>query len=208
MLARLCLVLCLALIAAPPAVAAAQNQNQGPDLPAAQAFVEGVVADGIALLSDAGADEAGRQRRFRALLDKNFAMKTIGRFALGRYWRQATPEQRAEYLSLFNDMVVEHYAKQFGGYAGQTMEITGARAQGERDAVVSSVIPREQGAPVDVDWRVRLNVRGGGYRIVDVVVEGVSMAMTHRSDFDAVIQRGGGSVEALLDALRNGGAHG
>jgi phospholipid transport system substrate-binding protein len=97
-------------------------------------------------------------------------------------------------------MIVETYARRFSEYSGQTFGITGARPEGERDVKVQSEIRRPDGPPVAVTWRVR--DRGGSFEIVDVEVEGVSMGVTQRNEFSAVIQRNGGSIDALLDAMR------
>jgi phospholipid transport system substrate-binding protein len=141
--------------------------------------------------------------KFRGFLQDSFDTQTIGRFVLGRYWNVATPEQRQEYMRLFEDLIVAVYSKRFSDYTGGAgFEVVNHRPEGERDAVVSSRIMRPSGGPpVAVDWRVR---RGNaGYKVIDVAVEGLSMSVTQRDEFSSVIERGGGNVQALLDALRN-----
>ena len=88
----------------------------------------------------------------------------------------------------------------FSEYEGQEIEVVGSRAQNERDVLVNSILKQASGPDVKVDWRVRQ--RNGKFRVVDIIVEGVSMALTQRSDFSSVIQRGGGDIEALLSHLR------
>jgi phospholipid transport system substrate-binding protein len=145
-------------------------------------------------------------RRFNALLLEGFDVPYIGRFVLGRYWKQASEPQQAEYLRLFERLIVDVYADRFGQYSGQNLnvqenlKIVGHRAEGERDAIVSTQIVRPDAPPVAVDWRVR--ERDGKMQVIDVAVEGVSMSVTQRNEFASVIQRGGGEVEALLQALR------
>ena len=141
--------------------------------------------------------------KFRGFLQDSFDTQTIGRFVLGRYWNVATPEQRQEYMRLFEDLIVAVYSKRFSDYSGGAgFEVVSHRPEGERDAVVSSRITRPSGGPpVMVDWRVR---RGNsGYKVIDVAVEGLSMSVTQRDEFTSVIERGGGNVQALLDALRS-----
>lgn len=169
----------------------------------AKAFVQSVINDGIAMLSNDKLTITQQERSFRKLLEKNFAMKTIARFAIGKYWRQATPNQQEQYLKLFNDIIVHHYSSQFKDYSGKSADlvsITGVKESGKRDAMVVSVIPRKNGNLVTVEWRIRsIN---GNLRIVDIVIEGVSMAMTKRSEFSSIIQRKGGGVQSLLDELQ------
>lgn len=127
-------------------------------------------------------------------------MNTIGRFALGRYWRSASPAQQEEYLGLFESMIVEIYSRRFGDYNGEKFEILSARELGKTDVIVSSRIVPKNNVPIALDWRVRQ--KKGRFVIIDVMVEGVSMALTQRSDFASVIQRGGGNIDVLLNHLR------
>ncbi|MBL3677192.1 MAG: ABC transporter substrate-binding protein [Alphaproteobacteria bacterium] len=161
-----------------------------------QEFVERTVAEGMALLSDT--EQGHQEAAFRAFLDRNFAMRSIARFAIGRHWREASPAQQEAYERLFEEMIVRRYTAQFTDYQGQDVRVAGSQPVGRRDALVASVVTQPGGQPdVSVDWRVREG--GEAWRVVDVVVEGVSMAMTYRADFDSVVQRGG--IPGLLEAL-------
>lgn len=131
---------------------------------------------------------------------RGFDVPTIARFVLGRYWNAATPAQQQEYLTLFEQMVTQTYARRFSEYSGETFQVTGTQPVSDTDVLVRSNIVRPDGPPVAVDWRVR--DQGAGFRIVDVMVEGVSMLLTQRNEFASVIQRSGGNVDALLQALR------
>jgi phospholipid transport system substrate-binding protein len=163
---------------------------------AAKSFVDKMAQTGIGFLGNEGLTDEQRTAEFRKLLNANFDMATIGRFALGRYWKTATPAQQTEYQKLFKTMIVKIYSRRFKDYNGQKLEVTAARADGETDVMVSSSIVPPNGQKISVDWRVRNN------KIVDILVEGVSMALTQRSDFASVIQRGGGNVDVLLEHLR------
>lgn len=170
--------------------------------PDAEKFVQQVADQGIGFLSNASLSESQKKSRFKNLLTQRFDLKTIGRFAMGRYWRTATKAQRAEYQKLFEKMVLEVYAGRFGEYKGQALEVRGSRRDSEKDITVHSVIVQDSGPEISLDWRVRF--KNGRYRVIDVVVEGISMAVTQRSDFSSVIQRGGGKVDVLLAHLREG----
>lgn len=167
---------------------------------AAQDFITKLADQGIGLISKEGIDEKERAKEFRKLLHTNFDMKTIGRFSLGRYWKVASKAEQAEYLKLFEDMIVEVYSRRFSDYDGQALEVKSARAEGENDTIVFSEIVPQNGQKIKVDWRVRN--KNGKFSVVDIIVEGVSMSLTQRADFASVIQRGGGEVEILLAHLR------
>lgn len=143
---------------------------------------------------------AEREKRVRALFEKNFDVKTIGQFVMGRHWRTATEKERKEFLDLFEDMIVKTYAQRFEEYEGQQFKAEKSERVGSRDYMVTSRVLQKNGPPVKVEWRVRPT--GGSPKVIDVLIENVSMGVTQRSDFDAVIQRGGGKVEVLLDSLR------
>ena len=164
------------------------------------AFVRHFGAQAMAVLTDAGLAGDQREQAFRGLLIAGFDVKTIGRFVLGRYWRKATEAERAEYGRLFEDLIVATYARQLSSYAGADLKVEGVRQQNGTSALVASRFLRAQGEPIRLDWR--LLRRGDTWRIVDVVVEGMSMALSQRSEFKAVIRGNGGRVEALLERLR------
>lgn len=166
-------------------------------------FVQSTAERGLKFLSNPNADTSAKKQEFKKLLDGSFDLDTIGRFALGTNWRVATPAQQQEYLALFRKMVVDVYTARFNDYKGQKFEAKSFRSISPTDTLVTSfIVPADGGQNVQVDWRVRY--KGGTYKIVDVLVSGVSMSVTQRSDFAAVIQRGGGNVSVLIDHLKAG----
>ncbi len=167
---------------------------------AAKGFIQKLGDEAVGTIAATQNDEDARLRQFRGLLKENFDVPGIGRFVLGRYWRMATPEQRDEYLKLFEESIIRTYARRFSDYSGETVSVDKARRDGEDFILVDSLIQRPSGGPVAVTWR--LLDQGGTFKIVDVVVEGVSMSVTQRSDFSSVIQSGGGNIEALLKVMR------
>ncbi|HEY8191843.1 MAG TPA: ABC transporter substrate-binding protein [Alphaproteobacteria bacterium] len=165
-----------------------------------QKFIEGMAQRAVDFLANTTMSQDQKAVEFRNLLQDSFDLETIGRFALGRYWNTATPEQRKEYQRLFRDMVVKVYSNRFKEYQGQKVETRSHRNDANGDVIVTSFIVPETGAEIQVDWRTRN--KNGKWKIVDVIVEGVSMSVTQRSDFSSVIQRGGGDMKVLLDYLR------
>jgi phospholipid transport system substrate-binding protein len=146
------------------------------------------------------ATPAQRAARFHELFREDFDVPGIARFVLGRYWKTATPEQQEEFVKLFQDYIALVYSSQLAAYSGETLKVTGSRPEPE-GAVVASEIMRPTGAPpVKVEWH--LTDRNGAYKINDVAVDGISMAVTQRSEFAAVIQRNGGQVQGLIIQLR------
>ena len=166
-------------------------------------FVQDLGDKAIAQLGGKDTPAAEEQARFRNLLNQYFDVTAIGRFTAGRgAWGTATPEQQKEFLTLYETQVSNAYAKRFQDYSGQTFKVTKQQKDSDSDTVVSSEINSPNGAPpVPVQWRVRSE--NGGLKIADVVIAGISMAVTDQQQFQAVIQRGGGSLQALIDALKS-----
>lgn len=147
-----------------------------------------------------GTPEPQRVARFRELLREDFDVPGIARFVLGRYWNTATEEQRTEFVRLFEEYIAFTYSTQLAAYAGETFKVIGSRPEPD-GAIVQSQILRPAGqAPIKVDWR--LTGRNGIYKISDVSVDGISMAVTQRSQFASVIQHDGGQMQGLIEMLR------
>ncbi|NJO55329.1 MAG: ABC transporter substrate-binding protein [Rhodospirillales bacterium] len=167
----------------------------------ARVFIENLADEAIAALTPTDISRDERVRRARALLRQNFGVETIAQFVLGRHWRTATPDERAEFMSLFEDFVVDTYVDRFGRYTGQKLdvyEVTTESATG--DAIVRSQIPRAAAEPIQVGWRVRN--QADGLKVIDIYVEGVSLGVTQRSDFASVIRNKGGTISGLLEEMR------
>ncbi len=172
----------------------------------ARAFIEGLATTAVAALTEPNVAPEERQRRAAALLRDNFALPTIGQWVLGRYWRVATPDERREYMKLFEELIVSTYINRFNQYSGEKLVVTRTMNSDDGgDVMVYSEIARPGGAPVEVDWRVRN--KDGTNKIVDVYVEGISMGQTQRSEFGSIIQNNGGSIAALLDEMRRRVGH-
>ena len=163
-------------------------------------FVQDFGHQAMAVLADKSLTGERREAAFRGLLTQGFDVKTISRFVLGRYWRKASEAERAEFARLFEDLIVATYSKRFADYNGEALKVEAIREDNGRMAAVASHILREAGEPIQIDWR--LLRRDGSWRIVDVVVEGMSMALSQRSEYAAVIKGDGGRIEGLLVKLR------
>jgi phospholipid transport system substrate-binding protein len=172
-----------------------------PEADEAQNLVKRLSEQTVGVINDQNMAAGQRTSKFSELFQQGFDVPEMARFALGRYWREASDQQRQDYQTLFVDYIVAVYSQRFTGYKGAGVQITGAAAEADgKTVLVHSTIPRE-GAPqpIKVDWRVARGEQGP--KIVDVLVEDVSMAITQRSEFASVIQRSGG-IAGLLDTLK------
>ena len=156
--------------------------------------------EAIAMLADKTLSDSDRETEFGRLFNEGFDVGMIGRFVLGRFWKVADDQQRQEYQDLFESFIIATYARRLGGYDGESLAVGKVQEANEKRAVVSSQVIRPKNEPINVDWRMRR--AGSGWKIVDIVVEGISMAVTQRSEFASVISNNGGHLEALLTKLR------
>ena len=187
-----------ALVAAglPPGLARADEFGAG-----AKKFIEILTSDAISMLTVEDISKTERADRFRRLMNENFAIKGIAKFVLGRHWRKATESEKKEYLQLFEDLLVDTYADRFAKYSGEKLVVNKSEVRGKGDALVHTIMIRVDGAkPLKVTWRVR--GKKGIYKIVDIMVEGISMVVTQKSEFASFIQKNGGSLGPLLIELR------
>ena len=187
------IVACLGGLSAP---AMAEPAKTSPE--EAAKFVTALSSETLAILGAQNTSLGEREAQVRELLGRVIDLPRIGRFALGKAWPKATPEQRQEYQRLFAQWVRRTYSRRLGGYSGQSFKIIKAAPLGKRDAVVFTEIGRPSGPPLKAAWRVR----GGTneYKILDVIVQGVSMIATQRSEFASLVRRQG--LEGLIDSLR------
>jgi phospholipid transport system substrate-binding protein len=164
-------------------------------------FVAQLAQDAIDKLSTPNLGEDERVQRLRGLFADGFDIPLIARFVLGRYWRMATEPERKEYVDLFRELVIVTYARRFHEFTSARLRVLSVSRPNEDNDVIVAVELAVPGKPqVRMDTRVRQNP--GHFKIIDISIEGISMALTQRDEFASVIQRGGGRVEALLVSLR------
>jgi phospholipid transport system substrate-binding protein len=145
-------------------------------------------------------DPAVRQARFRELFHEDFDSPGIARFVLGRYWRNASEEEQQEFVKLFEDYIVFVYTARLSNFGGEAFKVRGSRSDGDGVLVSTDIISPGNNSPIRMDWR--LVSENGAYKINDVIVEGVSMMVTQRSEFASVVQRHGGQLRGLLTMMR------
>ncbi|GER07025.1 toluene tolerance protein [Iodidimonas muriae] len=170
------------------------------DPKAAEEFINKLSNDAVAVWSDASRTEAEREEAFRDLLYEGFDVDFIAKLVLGRHMRTASKEQLREYQELFPAYIVNNFARRIGNYGDEKLEVEGTTPAGSRDLFVRSKIVRPGGEPISADWRMRSV--NGKLQIVDIKVEGISLAVTQRDEFSSIIERKG--FDGLLDTLRKG----
>jgi phospholipid transport system substrate-binding protein len=142
---------------------------------------------------------AARQSGIQQVMQTSFDVPLMTQTALGAHWPKATPEQQVRFLKTTETAEAKAYSERFGQYAGQTLTIGKTTTRPNGVSIVDSRLNQSNGQSIKLEWEVRQGPQG--LRITDVKVEGVSMVMTRRSDFNSYIQSNGGKVQPLIDEL-------
>lgn len=180
----------------------AGNAQSEVDAAKAETFIKNVTAEGIEDFINANVPQAEKDKRFAKLFNEALDLDFIGQFVLGRNWRTATAEQRKEFIKVYRQLNVSTWSKRFDEFKGKRFIFKGTAPSNSAGQVfVNSVVPMDQGEPAKVVWRVR--EKGGQYKVVDIIIENVSLAITARNEYTAFIKNNKGGVDALIANLKS-----
>jgi len=163
--------------------------------------VEAAVVRVLSIIQDGqaeGAPVAARSEEIRRIAGELFDFDEISRRALSRHWLALPPEEQAEFATLFRGLLERSYMAQIEACGGERITFVGESIDGDSAIVRSKVVTR-RGTEIPLDYR--LHVRDGRWRIYDVVVRGISVVASYRTQFDRVVRTE--SYSALRDRLQN-----
>jgi phospholipid transport system substrate-binding protein len=162
-----------------------------------KAFVQGIGDQVVKVLKqNLPREKVGEQ--LNAIWLQAFDVDGIGRAVLGKNWKKATDEQRKTYMELFPKYVAKLYAIQFSDYSGETFAVKGSKPASDGTTIVNAEIGQPNSELIKLDFIVQS--AGQGQKVIDVKVEGVSLVVTKRSEFDSVVAQKG--IDGLIQALR------
>ncbi len=178
---------------------ATRGHDQAIQTPAGK-FIQNLGDRAIKIIANKQITASQRSAEFSKILSEDFDLRTIGRFVIGRTWNEATPAQQADYMDAFKALVIRNYGNRMTLYTGEGFVVVGTRTESDMDTIVLSQITHPDGSePTTIDWRVRL--KDGKMGVIDVVVEGVSLSVTQKQEYAAVIQNNGGKIDGLLKLM-------
>ncbi|MCH7694493.1 MAG: ABC transporter substrate-binding protein [Proteobacteria bacterium] len=169
--------------------------------PAAEA-IRTMAREAMAVLSDSSLSAEQRAQGLRRLMAQAIDIPPIARFVLGRYWRAASERQREAYVEAYSDYILAAYTAKIGGGATalERFDVVKTQAHGSKDFLVYCIVARAGGKPTRAIWRLRQ--RDGRYRIIDLMVEGISMVQTQRQEFVSMMRAYDGDVDKLIATLK------
>lgn len=148
-------------------------------------------------------DAASRRQAFQAYMDQFANLDRVAKFAIGKYSKRFSPEELDAYIVSFRGYALAVYEFYFNEYKGKDVEVVGSVDRTARDSIVDTKILRADGKKMDVRWRVMS--RGDEYEVVDVAlnVDGnlIWLAIEQRAQFIALLDRTGGSADALIEKI-------
>lgn len=175
---------------------AAQAEIEAPD-----ALVKRIATEALDAVKADPAIQAGDVGRITALVDSkimpsvNFSRMTSS--AVGRFWRQATPEQKDKLQAEFKTLLVRTYSGALGEVKDQSLTFKPLRASAEDTEVVVRSEVRGRGEPIQLDYR--LEKTPDGWKIYDINVLGLWLVDTYRTQFAQEINANG--IDGLIAAL-------
>lgn len=181
-----------------PTLAVSQDAAAEPGSAAATEVVETLHATLLDAMQRAGElGFGGRYALLEPVLAKRFDFATIGRIVTGRYWGEADEARREAFLEAFAALSAATYATNFSGYAGERFETRGSE-KSRGSLIVRTVLVKPDGEEIPLNYMLRES--DNGWKIVNVVAQGVSDLSLKRADYTAVIKSEG--FDALVSRLR------
>ena len=167
----------------------------------AENFIKKVTSQGIEEIINADIPQDQKDARFAKLFNEYLDLDFIGKFVLGRYWNTAKPAERKEFIEVYRQMNIKTWSKRFDEFKGKSFNFNGTTPSNSKNQIfVDTTVPMPQGAPAKVIWRVKDT--NGNLKVVDIIIENVSLAITARNEYTAYIKKSKNGVADLIADLR------
>ena len=164
-------------------------------------YVMEMTTEAINTLTDNSTTQNEKESQFGKLFDKNFDVPSISRFVLGKYWKQASLDQKKKFIKAFRNYVVKTYSSRFNEYSGEQLTLLNFENESNpKIFVVHTGLEIEDASMIMIDWRI--GKKKDRFVILDIIIEGISLAITQRSEFVSVIDQNEGSIDKLISLLK------
>lgn len=171
------------------------------DAAKAEAFVKQVTENGVEDIINANISQKEKDVRFEKLFNSALDLNFIGQFVLGRYWKTASPQQRQDFIAAYRQLNTKTWSQRFDEFKGKRFIFQGTSPSNSANQIfVNSVVPMDQGEPAKVVWRVKQT--SDKFKVVDIIIENVSLAITARNEYTSYIKNNAGGLNALIKDLQ------
>ena len=169
---------------------------------AEEKFVSNFADNAISILSNDSLDASQKNIQFTELVMSSIDMNLISKFVLSKYWKLATDDQKKAYLAAFKQYFISSYANKLDQYSGEKVVIVSSNAA-KKFVIVKSNIVRDgtDTLKIELDWR--LLTRDGQTKIIDLSIEGISLIIAQREEFQSFLANNDNSLDALINKLNS-----
>jgi phospholipid transport system substrate-binding protein len=179
--------LCAALVILCALTAGAVAEPEAP-----RALIQRTIDEVLAILRDDKKSVSQRRPELEAIARDRFDFDTMSRLVLAANWKKLTPAQQTEFVDEFTRFLANDYGGRIERYEQEQVEITGERPEARGDHTIKTKIVGGKNNGALVDYRMRQ--KGGSWKIIDVVIEGISLVANYRDQFREVAGSGGPAV--------------
>jgi|TARA_B110001450_G_scaffold249934_1_gene267909 phospholipid transport system substrate-binding protein len=167
----------------------------------ADVFIQSVVNRAAKTLSG-NLTKNERIEKLKDIARETVDIDAIGRYTLGSYKNKITDNQMIEYEDLFKKYFLKTFSSRLAEYSNPEIEVISKKKLNENYTIVSSIlVSTEQRPEVKIDWRVSTK-NPNNLLILNLVIEGLSLARTQKEEFSSIIESNNGDINALFSTLK------
>jgi phospholipid transport system substrate-binding protein len=177
------------------------NHSKAEPNASASHYIQALGNQALSVIVSQSLNKAQKQKKLDTIFSENIDFPWVGRFVMGRTWREATDAQKTRYVAEYKKFLIMHYTSRFTNFTSGTFKVINEKDDGDGEYTVAMQLTSDEpgSQAIEVDYRVRKSENGASFKIFDVIVEGVSLLSTQRSEFSSVIASKG--LDHLIDQL-------
>jgi len=164
-------------------------------------FVQSVANEASLILTNNSTKEQ-KIEELKSIAKKSVDFRGIGYYSLGAHRKNLSDDKKKEYLNIFEKYFLKSFSSRLAEYTDPKIRVDSQKKLNEKYTMVSSVLLATEEKPeVNIDWRI-VTKNPDKPLIIDVVIEGVSLAKVQKEEFNSIIQSNDGDINALLTSLK------
>ena len=165
-------------------------------------FVKTFSEKAISILSNTEITEQEKSEKFTAIVMSSIDLNLISKFVLSKTWKNASDDQKERYLKAFKTYFVNSYANKLNQYSGEKVKIIGSEVKGKYTIVESNIV-REGTDTLQINLKWRILNRDGDIKIIDLNIEGISLIIAQREEFQSFLLNNNSDLDQLITKLEN-----
>ena len=163
-------------------------------------FVTSFADTAISILSNDTISDSERTSSFTELVMSSIDLNLISKFVLSKAWKNASDEQKENYLIAFKDYFVSSYANKLDQYTGERVDVIGSQEAGKY-VIVESNIVREGTDTLKINLKWRLLNKNNQIKIIDLNIEGISLVIAQREEFQSFLANNDYDLDKLIEKI-------